>query len=70
VEIETYPPRYRRERYDPIDMHERTGILGDTIKATAGWSPVGALITLFDNNPPYQSGDPSRIGEAPKSARA
>jgi ABC-2 type transport system permease protein len=26
-----------------------TGILGDTMKSIAGWSPVGALITLFSD---------------------
>ena len=26
-----------------------TGILGDTMKSIAGWSPVGALMTLFSD---------------------
>lgn len=26
-----------------------TGLLGDTVKSIAGWSPVGALMTLFSN---------------------
>ena len=26
-----------------------TGLLGDTMKAVAGWSPVGALMTLFSD---------------------
>ena len=37
-----------------------TGILGDTIKSIAGWSPVGALMTLFSdalNAPPWNDQD-------------
>ncbi|HEY8293734.1 MAG TPA: hypothetical protein VIG41_00225, partial [Micrococcaceae bacterium] len=27
----------------------RTGLLGDTVKSISGWSPVGALMTLFSD---------------------
>jgi len=30
-----------------LGLFGTTGILGDTIKAIADWSPVGALMTLF-----------------------